>query len=78
MACSVVTLSAWTYVSASYMVRTDQYGIAAFYRPQHLPLLGAYFACFYASIYLDLKGDKHLMRSVAAHNRALRKTQSFN
>lgn len=70
---AVTCISAWAYTSASYMDRTKDYKIGAFFKPQHLPLLGGYFACFYGSIHLNLKGDRNLKNAVFKHNRNLRK-----
>jgi hypothetical protein len=66
---TAVFISSWTYSSLNYMEKTGDYRIRAFFKPQQLPHLVGYFACFYGSIYLNLQGDKNLRNAVLEHNK---------
>ncbi|MEI6410295.1 MAG: hypothetical protein WCR52_12985, partial [Bacteroidota bacterium] len=67
---AIASLCSWSYVSANYMVKNDEYGIKPFLKWQHLPFLGAYFVCFYSSIHLNLKSDLNLKKAVRIYNRS--------
>lgn len=69
---AITSLSMWTYTSASYIDKTGDYGVRAFFKPQHVPYLLGYFGCFYGSIQLNLAGDKHLRNAVLYHNKSLK------
>lgn len=68
---TVTFISSWTYSSLNYMENTGDYRMRAFFKPQQLPHLVGYFACFYGSIHLNLKGDKNLRNAVFEHNKFL-------
>lgn len=72
---TVAALSAWTCTSVRSIIQNDDLDIGAFFAPRRLPLLGAYFACYYGSIYLNLRGDRQLQKAVAAHNRFVRRQE---
>ncbi len=69
---AIGSIASWTYISAKYIDRTGDQRIGAFFKPQHLPLLAGYFACFYGSIHINLSGDRHLKNAVNYHNKYIK------